>query len=81
VFPLEKGIVSGINKNYSIRNIFINVIKLTYLTMDVEVFFLLWNFKLSKLQTGNLQLLMQPVGAAVSFVCVRAILSSFNRQH
>jgi len=49
--------------------------------MAVEVFFLLWNFKSSKLQTGNLQLLMQPVGTAVSFVCVRATLSSFNSQH
>jgi hypothetical protein len=41
VFPLEKVIVSGINKNYFMRKVFINVIRLAYLTMAIELFFLL----------------------------------------
>ena len=33
------------------------------------------------MQTGSSQLLIQPVATAVSIVCVRVTVSSFNGQH
>jgi len=73
--------LSGKFKNYFIRNIFINSVRLTYLNMVIDFSFLIYKFKLSKIQTGSSQLLIQPVGTAVAIVCVRVIVSSFNAQH
>ena len=48
--------------------------------MTIDLFFLIYKYKLSNIQTVNLRLLMQPVGTAVSVVCVRSTVSSFNSQ-
>ena len=49
--------------------------------MFIDLFFLIYEFKLSDIQTVNLRLLMQPVGTAVSVVCVRSTVISFKSQY